>query len=97
MQGSFTRSQAAGKIQEQLQQRGQVGQDIITTAQKKEAEQKRKQVNKSDSSDASKLEPDKENKKEKQQHDRNSKKKHNKQQENDVQHPFKGNFIDYSG
>lgn len=97
MQGSFPRSQTAGKIQEQLQQRGQVGQDIIATAQKKAEEQKRKQVNKSDSSDASKLEPDKENKKEKQQHDRNNKKKHSKQQDNDIQHPYKGNFIDYSG
>ncbi|WP_216827963.1 hypothetical protein [Alkalihalobacterium elongatum] len=95
MQGSFPRSQTAGKIQEQLQQRNQVGQDIIAAENQKEEDHKRKQVNKADSSDPSKLEPDKENEKQNQQHKRKHKSK--KQAEKAVEHPYKGKYIDYSG
>ncbi|OLO40917.1 hypothetical protein BTR23_05440 [Alkalihalophilus pseudofirmus] len=97
MQGSFPRAQTAGKIQEQLQQRGQVGQDIIANEHKKELDQKRKQVNKSDSSDPSKLEPDKENEKEKHQQQEPRKHKREKEREINVEHPYKGKYVDFSG
>ncbi|WP_209122361.1 hypothetical protein [Alkalihalobacillus sp. BA299] len=96
MQGSFPRSQGVGKIQEQLQQRAQVGQDIISTQYKRDEDQKRKQVNKSNESDLNKLEPDKEKEKDQKHQDQNRKNKHDKKQDIS-EHPYKGKFIDFSG
>ncbi|WP_231686867.1 hypothetical protein [Bacillus sp. JCM 19034] len=48
VQGSFPQSQKTGKIQEQLQQRGQVSQEVIAQQEKEEAKKLSQQVNKSD-------------------------------------------------
>ena len=98
MQSSMPRSQTVGKIQDQLQQRGQNMQEQIATDQKKLEEQKRKQVNETDQTDNSKLEPDKEEKrKHKDEEQQQRKKKKQEAKKEDIPHPYKGKFIDFSG
>lgn len=87
------RTQDAGKIQEQLQQRGQVAQDVISQETKKEADNKRQQVNQSDESAKASNNGEGSN--------GNGKKKQNKEkketEKTKASHPFKGQFIDFSG
>lgn len=95
VQGSFPHSQKTGKIQEQLQQRGQVSQEIIAQQEKEEAKKLRHQVSKSDESEQSRFHKDRHS----QQQDAQDNEKEKKKKENPVKksHPFKGNFIDFSG
>ncbi|WP_096199386.1 hypothetical protein [Bacillus sp. FJAT-45350] len=95
MLGQIPRSQSVGKIQEQMQQRGQVGQDIITNEQKQEAELKRKRVLDSEESNKVSLENDKEGNDSQQ--ESKQKKKEELKEEKQATHPYKGNFIDFSG
>lgn len=97
MQSSLPRSQTVGKIQDQLQQRGQTMQEHIASEQKKLDEQKRKQVNGTDETDKSKLEPDKEENREQKEREQEEKKKKKDEKNEVTPHPFKGKFIDFSG
>ncbi|MCK0470778.1 hypothetical protein [Halalkalibacter sp. APA_J-10(15)] len=95
VQGSFPQSQKSGKIQEQLQQRGQTSQDVIAQQEKEEARKLRQQVKQSDESEQSRFHKDRESE---QQEQSNQERKQKKQEEPTKQkHPYKGNFIDFSG
>ncbi|RHW39619.1 RNA polymerase subunit sigma [Lysinibacillus yapensis] len=83
----------AGKIAEQHQQNVISQQLNAHEALKKETERKQLQV-----SDSEKIDFIKDGEKESQQQEENAKKQNSRQkEEKEVQHPFKGNFIDFSG
>ncbi|WP_227935833.1 hypothetical protein [Alkalihalobacillus deserti] len=93
-QGSFPNSQKSGKLQDQLQQRGQVSQDIIAQQQVEEERRKRKQVNETKSSDQARFTKEGESKQDQNKEQRPS---HKDEIEPDCKHPFKGKFVDFSG
>ncbi|WP_088105116.1 hypothetical protein [Halalkalibacter urbisdiaboli] len=95
MQGSFPLSQKAGKIQEQMQQRGQVGQEIISEQLKLEEDKKRKQVNEADESDKTRFHH--EDNEGNQQQEKQEQKREKKAKLIKAEHPFKGKFVDFSG
>lgn len=97
MQTSFPRSQTVGKIQDQLQQRAQVMAEHVATEQKEKTEHKLKKVNESEKSDRGTLEPDKEEKREQKEREGKKRKKVKKEKKVQVEHPYKGKFIDFSG
>ncbi|WP_456275472.1 hypothetical protein [Bacillus sp. AK128] len=94
LQVALPRTQDVGKIQEQLQQRGQHMQDQITAGIKQQDERKRKQVGKNDKKDKSSLHLD-------QSTTPNSHPKSQKQaktsHDEKEQHPYIGKIIDISG
>ncbi|WLR52364.1 hypothetical protein LC040_05515 [Bacillus tianshenii] len=97
MQVALPRTQEVGKLQEQLQQRGQHTQDHLAAGVLKEQEKKRQQVGKNEQSEKNKLNGEKE---ESNQHNGNTSKKrkaHLKQEDDKQQHPYKGNLIDIEG
>lgn len=96
LQVALPRTHDVGKIQEQLQQKGQHIQEQLASEQQKGATQKRNQVNKYDETTQNKL----------QNNGRDSsgagysqkKRKQNKQSHSDESpHPYKGNLIDIEG
>ncbi|MBP2240155.1 hypothetical protein J2Z40_000708 [Cytobacillus eiseniae] len=98
MQIALPRTFEAGKIQEQLQQRGQIANDFASEYTSKEAEQKRKTVNKQEQKGNVRLSQ------EQNEHDQDpnhsEKDEHqikDSQKEKREKHPYKGNFIDFSG
>ncbi|MGA9228071.1 MAG: hypothetical protein WB217_17115 [Mesobacillus sp.] len=97
MQIALPRTQDAGKIQEQLQQRGQHLQEHAAQSVKKEDELKRKTVIKNNQKQETRLNKDDRSSNHNQEQSNPDKKKnsenHNKQQN----HPYKGKVIDYSG
>ncbi|WP_100373181.1 hypothetical protein [Bacillus sp. FJAT-45037] len=95
VQGSFPHSQKVGKIQEQLQQRGQVGQEIIAQQLGEEERLKRKQIQESSESEKGMFHQDEENQKD--QREQSSHNKNEDDKQNNEPHPFKGKFVDYSG
>ncbi len=92
MQVALPRTQDAGKLQEQLQQRGQVMNDIASQASLKEEERKRRSVIENGETTFVSLSDKEQN--EQQQPQSNHKKKHKLEKES---HPYKGQLIDYSG
>ncbi len=100
LQIALPRTQSAGKIQDQLQQRGQVVQDYLATEQQKKVERERKQVIETSETEKKRLNNDDENRDQ-----QNSKKnqaqktivKQNKQISHLAKHPYKGNYVDFSG
>ena len=86
MQIALTRTVDAGKIAEQLEQKGQLQAQQASQAMDEEVLKKRKTVQNMEKSEQTRLK-----KREKQ---RRNKKQKNKNAEN---HPFKGNKIDYNG
>lgn len=99
MQVSVPRSQSVGKIQDQLQQRGQVVQDHIALEQNKDDEKKRKQVLEASESEKKRLNNDDESQNgngSRSSHDGKKGKKEDKDL-NVARHPYKGNFVDFSG
>lgn len=100
MQVSIPRSQSVGKLQDQLQQRAQVTQGHLGIEQNKEDEKKRKQVLEMTESEKKRLNNDDESNK-------NSSSEKNKQHPSKIieenkeaitaKHPYKGNFVDFSG
>ncbi|MEC2073131.1 hypothetical protein [Alkalihalophilus marmarensis] len=104
VQGSFPQSQKTGKLQEQMQQRGQVSQEIIGQQLEAEDRLKRKQVTKTQESEKSKLQKErdqsnKDKKKKNNENDHNQKGANNQSDEVEPNnsHPYKGKFIDFSG
>jgi hypothetical protein len=95
MQIALPRTQDAGKIQEQIQQRGQHLQEHAAQSVTKEDELKRKTVLKNEQKNEAQLHKDG-NGKDQQRHQSEQKMK---KQEKLVQqhHPYKGKMIDYSG
>lgn len=95
VQGSFPQSQKTGKIQEQMQQRGQVSQDIIAKEQKEALQLKRMQVNESSESEQPRFHQDQQKDHQGGHHERE---KHEREKvETQADHPYKGKFIDFSG
>jgi hypothetical protein len=96
MQIALPRTQDAGKIQEQLQQRGQHLQEHAAQSVTKEDELKRKTVVKNNQKQEARLNQDGGQPGHHQQKGRDDKKSKDDQ---DVQphHPYKGKVIDYSG
>lgn len=96
LQVALPRTQDLGKIQEQLQQRGQLAQDNLASAQQKEDMEKQKQVNKYDETTKNKLQKDGQNS-----NGAFNQKKRKKQKEqmhhHESHHPYKGNLIDIEG
>ncbi|MDX8365090.1 hypothetical protein [Cytobacillus sp. IB215665] len=94
LQVALPRTQDIGKIQEQLEQRGQHMQEQLAIGIEEEEKRKRKQVNNKNKNEKAEL-TNGNNDAEFQQ----SKTKENEEEEftNDEQHPYKGNIIDYKG
>ncbi|MFS1518400.1 hypothetical protein [Bacillus sp. SM2101] len=94
LQVALPRTQDIGKIQEQLEQRGQHMQDQLAIGIQEEEKRKRKQVNSKSKNEKAELTND-HNDKEFQQ----STTKKNQEEEitEDEHHPYKGNIIDYKG
>lgn len=96
LQVALPRTQDIGKLQEQIQQKGQQLQEQITTTQLKEDYQKRKQVNKHQETAKNQFYKDNQNKQNTSTSERNKKIK--KQTKHDQsQHPYKGNLLDIEG
>lgn len=99
MQVSIPRTPIAGKIQDQLQQRGQVVQDHIGMQQNKEDEKNRKQVLEATETEKNRLSNDDESNSgnNPKHNNQNKQPKQGKQEFESAKHPFKGNFVDFSG
>lgn len=99
MQVAIPRTPTAGKIQDQLQQRGQVVQDHIGMEQNKVDEKKRKQVLAATETEKKRLNNDDEaSSGDNPKHDNQNKQQQQRKQEIErAKHPFKGNFVDFSG
>ncbi|WP_394232505.1 hypothetical protein [Niallia oryzisoli] len=95
MQIAIPRTLDAGKIQEQLQQRGQNIVEHANEALQKDVERKTNRVTKNEHLDRSKFLKDRE----KQSHEQKNREKKTKRTDvqQKKQHPYKGTFIDYSG
>lgn len=95
LQVALPRTQDVGKMQEQLQQKGQISQDHLASAMLKEQEKRRKQVNENEKSAQNKLKNDSSS-------EENStyggkRKIPNQDEETQQQHPYKGTFLDIEG
>ena len=99
MQLSGPRSQTVGKIQDQLQQRGQVAQDHMAANQNKEDEKNRTQVTEASDTEKKRLNNDDESGSNEKNSNHDNQKQQNKQEREEIyaKHPYKGNFIDFSG
>lgn len=100
MQVALPRTQTAGKIQDQLQQRGQVTQNHLAVQQEKTDEMKRTKTTEMEHTQKKRLNNDDESSGSQQSftEDRqNSDKKKKGKNEVFAKHPYKGNFIDFSG
>jgi hypothetical protein len=97
MQIALPRTHDAGKIQEQIQQRGQHLQDHAAQRVTKEDELKRTTVMKNNQKQEARLHQERGSSGQ-QDESRQQQKKQQKQEENSSQnHPYKGKVIDYSG
>lgn len=94
MQIALPRTHEAGKLQEQLQQRGQLHNDLASESVKKEDEKKKNTVMKQEQKDITRFHKDGRNK---EGHNHNGTKKENQQQQLKEQHPYKGTKVDFSG
>ncbi|RCW70690.1 hypothetical protein [Saliterribacillus persicus] len=94
MQVALPRTNDAGKIQDLLQQQGRLTQDQLAENQQKINEQKRKQVN-----DLDKKQALKNNKNGNHGAAEENDRKELQQEENeeDLNHPFLGNHVDFNG
>lgn len=95
LQVALPRTQDIGKVQEQVNQRSQLQQDLLVNAAQLEEEKKRKQVTKND-------ELGKTLTGNKKSFGQTSQNKENKnveklQEEPKEQHPYKGNIVDFVG
>ena len=96
MQVALPRTMEAGKIQEQLQQRGQHINDFAADRTNKEEKQKRETVVKHEQKANVRLTKDDRHGDPKENNEAPTKKKTSKPLEKE-KHPYKGNVIDYSG
>lgn len=98
MQVALPRTMDAGKMQEQLQQRGQTLNDVAAERTLKEEEQKRTTVIKQEQKSNVKLsQEERGNKKNSDEHKSKEKEKSRNEIEKKEKHPYKGSRIDFSG
>ena len=98
MQIALPRTMEAGRIQEQLQQRGQNMNDFAAISTKKEEEQKRTSVIKQEQKSNVKLSQDEKDSRNGSQNQEDKERKNSKMiKEMKEKHPYKGNVIDFSG
>jgi len=97
MQIALPRTQDAGKIQEQLQQRGQHHQEHAAQSVTKEDELKRKTVIKNNQKQEARLNKDDRSSNHNQEQSNPDKKKNSENHHIQQNHPYKGKVIDYSG
>lgn len=97
MQIALPRTQDAGKIQEQLQQRGQHLQEHAAQRVTKEDELKRKTVIKNNQKQEARLNKDDGSTNPNQEQSHPDKKENSENQHIQQNHPYKGKVIDYSG
>lgn len=94
MQVALPRTHDAGKIQDQMQQRGQLMQDSLAQSQMKTDEAKRKRVNDFEQKgNVSIKDEDKQNSKN---HMKPNNDKGNRDYEHNASHPYLGNRIDFT-
>lgn len=93
MQVALPRVHDAAKLQEQMQQRGQLQNDSATNSVAKEVEKNRMSVNKEEQKEEVRLK----NKEREKQEQQGKKEKEKKEQLVKEVHPYKGNFFDFSG
>ena len=96
MQIALPRTQDAGKIQEQIHQRGQHLQEHAAQSVTKEDELKRKTVMKNNQKQEARLNKENGSSNEKQEQSRQNNKGKNESQA-EQHHPYKGKLIGYSG
>ncbi|MBU9714526.1 hypothetical protein [Evansella tamaricis] len=95
LQVALPRTQTAGKIQDQLQQRGQVSQNQMTQTETEKLERQRKQVNESEKIGKKRLNNDGEEHEHKGKENPHQKRKSSKKAEDlEGKHPYKGNHVD---
>ncbi|MDQ0156788.1 hypothetical protein [Robertmurraya andreesenii] len=95
MQIALPRTQDIGKLQEQLQQRGQLQQDFATETVKKEEDKKKSTVVKQERKDEAHFHKDGHHRDDKEQKGR--KKDGQEHQQRTELHPYKGTKVDISG
>lgn len=96
MQVALPRTFEAGKVTEQLQQRGQVGFDQAANAMEKKRKQDRQSVNKMEQKEKSRLKDNARGGVD-QLADGQLKDRMNEEASVKEEHPYKGNSIDYNG
>lgn len=94
MQIALPRTHDAGKLQEQMQQRGQLLQDFASESVKKEDEKKMRSVMKQEKQEAARFHKDGKGREQAEQQGAKKEKKHKQQTE---PHPYKGTRVDFSG
>lgn len=83
----------AGKVAEQLQQQSSVNQANAQAASERQLEKNRETVTKSENTAEAALEDSKQDREEQERKKREKREKEMKE----IKHPFKGNFVDFSG
>lgn len=97
LQVAIPRSQDAGKMQEQMMKQGQQFQETLTEQQLREEVLKRKQVNQYDAVEKQVIK-DEEKRKQQQEKERNEQnEKEEKEQKKEINHPYLGKNVDFSG
>jgi hypothetical protein len=94
LQVALHRTHDVSKIQEQLEQRSQQMQENVAISTQKEADAKRKNVNKNEENQEAKFEENQSSSNSSHQK-RNGKEREKKEKQ--IHHPYKGNFIDFVG
>ncbi|WP_017753783.1 hypothetical protein [Calidifontibacillus oryziterrae] len=97
MQVALPRTQDVGKMQEQMQQKGQHLQEHLASMQNKEDEIKSKQVYKKDEPTKNQLQKDGQGSNKEELPQRRHKNTSNTNQNEKLHHPYKGNLIDIEG
>jgi hypothetical protein len=95
MQIALPRTQDASKMQEQIQARSQVQNELALNDVQKEVEQKRTTVTKQEQKDPAKWNQESNDKND--QSPKERKKQPEKKSSDHLPHPYKGKFIDVSG
>lgn len=96
LQIALPRIHESSKIQEQLEQRSQQMQDSVAQKSLKDDELKRTQITKNEENHEMKFEKDQTSSFNHSNH-QNKKRSKEKKEEEKIHHPYKGNFIDFSG
>ena len=97
LQVAIPRTQDAGKLQEQLQQKSQIGHDLAAREMQKEAEKQEKAVTKNERKDKLRFK-DTPSERQGQSEPENRKEKEGKERDMHAgRHPYKGTAIDFTG
>lgn len=97
MQIALPRTQDAGRLQDQLQNRGQLQQDQINQSVQKDVEKLQNSVVKEERKDTVRLHQEEEGREEYKGQKRDKKKQKEKNKNLKEKHPYKGTRIDYCG